>query len=150
MVKSRIAAATRDSIANDMGTTFVGPHEIHEAAIDYFQHLLTSERHESHSDLLNLIPNIVTHQDNEMLIRPFFLEETRAALVSIPLDCASGLDGFTAAFFSTSWELIKEEVLAALNELLRSTSFPLYITHTTIVLIPKKRALESLANFRAY
>lgn len=148
MARSRIAAASVESIANEEGIILTGPEEIHEGPIEFFKGLLPSGQHASHGDKLDLVPSLVSHGDNEKLKRPFTLDETHAALVSIPLDCTLGLDRFTAVFFSKFWELTKGEVHAAMNELLGLNSFSLYITHTAIVLIPKRRALESLGDFQ--
>src|SRR4051812_44386185 len=58
------------------------------------------------------------------------------------------IDGFSTAIFTSSWDVIKEDILAAVNEILILTIFPPFLSHTAIVLIPKKRVMESLGDFR--
>lgn len=88
----------------------------------------------------------MSEADNEILIQDFTMEEVHIGVKSIPLDSAASIDGFSGAFFINSWLVVKDELLAVVNKFLLFDHFPLYLTHTAIVLIPKKRALESLAD----
>lgn len=87
-------------------------------------------------------------EENRSLLEPFVIEEVRVATFATPLDASPGLDGFSAAFFTKSWELVKLDILNAMNELLDSTFIPNYLAHTAIVLIPKKTVIESFADYR--
>lgn len=68
-------------------------------------------------------------------------------MASITLDTSPELMGFFAVFFSTSWDLVKREVLEVVNEMRATNSLPSCWTHSVIMLIPKKTTLASLANF---
>src|SRR4051812_16237873 len=89
-----------------------------EAAVGYFHRLLSSIDHNLDEELLDLIPRMVTADENTRLLEPFVLEEVRVATFSTPLDASPGLDGFSVAFFTNSWDLVKLDILNAMNELL--------------------------------
>ena len=46
----------------------------------------------------------------------FTEEEVFAALMDMNGDKAPGLDGFTSAFWQSSWELVKEEIMELFRE----------------------------------
>ena len=56
-------------------------------------------------------------RDLSMLEVPFSQEEIKNTINSMPFNKAPGPDGFTGAFFKACWEIIKEDVTAALNSM---------------------------------
>jgi hypothetical protein len=71
---------------------------------------------------------------------PFSQEEIKDTITLMPSDKAPGLDGFSSAFFKSCWEIIKDDVTAAINNLfhLNSQGFEL-MNSANIVLLPKRR-----------
>jgi hypothetical protein len=67
----------------------------------------------------------------------------------MPLEKAPGPDGFTGAFFKACWEIIKEDVMAAINNLfaLNSQGFE-FLNTANIVLLPKKSEAIRVTDFR--
>lgn len=126
----------------------MGREATHSTAVNYFHRLLSTEAHSLNFELINLIPHDVSTEDNENLIAPFSVEDVKSALSFTPLDVAPGSDGFSAAFFPHSWDIIKDDVVSAMNEMLSSATVPDCFSHTAIVLIPKHRVVESLGDFR--
>ena len=79
----------------------------------------------------------------------FTLEEVTAAILDTPADKAPGPDGFSRTFFRSCWEIIKLDLLAALNQLYHMDSTGLArINKALIVLLPKKRGADRLQDFR--
>lgn len=138
IAKSEAAVASVETIVDKVGDTYHGTEDIHDAAVEFFHRLLTSENHIIDEGFLDFIPHLVLVGNNESLLCPFFVEEVQTAIFSIPLDAASRMDGFSA-FFTNAWEIVKLDVLEAMNKLLVSAHMPIYLSHTAIVLIPKKR-----------
>lgn len=147
MVKARGVMLRLDSIMDELGVEHKGVDETHAATANFFHRFLSSETHMLDFGLINLISHVVSDEDNETLLAPFSSEDVKTALSSTPLDAAPGGDGFTAAFFSHSWDIIKEDVVSAMNELLSSATVRECFSHTAIVLIPKRRVVESLGDF---
>lgn len=56
-------------------------------------------------------------RDLSALEVPFTQEEIKATIHSMPSDKAPGPDGFTGVFFKKCWEIIKEDVTAAMNSM---------------------------------
>jgi hypothetical protein len=48
---------------------------------------------------------------------PFTQDEVKDTIDSTLSDKAPGPDGFTGAFFKASWEIIKDDIMAAINSL---------------------------------
>ena len=99
---------------------------------------------------------------NEMLCRPFTLEEVEVALFQMGPNKAPGEDGFTAGSFQKHWALMKENVTVAvlgflnggeLPEQINRTilvrgELPEQINRTILVLIPKVANPQELTQFR--
>ena len=64
-------------------------------------------------------------------------------------DKAPGPDGFTGAFFKSCWEIIKDDVTTAINNLfhLNSQGFEL-MNSANIVLLPKKEDALWITDYR--
>ena len=80
---------------------------------------------------------------------PFFEHEVLTAIKQLPHDKAPGPDGFTGCFFKECWNLIKHDLLAAINyfHMGRCANLNL-LNKANIVLIPKKEEVESISDFR--
>ena len=79
---------------------------------------------------------------------PFIEEEIYAALMDMNGDKAPGPDDFTVAFWQSSWELVKEEIMDLFREFYDQRSFSKSLNSTFLVLIPKKGGVEDLGDFR--
>lgn len=70
-------------------------------------------------------------------------------------DTASGPDGFTGKFYQTCWEILKDDITAMVRAFFVGQDLPRWVTHTNLILIPKKEQVEifsyvrpiSLSNF---
>jgi len=51
-----------------------------------------------------------------MLEAPFKQEEIKDTINSMPSDKAPGPNGFKVAFFKTCWDIVQEDVIAALKQ----------------------------------
>ena len=80
---------------------------------------------------------------------PFTEQEILHAIKQLPSDKAPGPDGFTGLFFKTYWNIIKQDVVAAVNYFhsLRCEDLNL-LNKANIILIPKKEGTESIQDFR--
>ena len=76
------------------------------------------------------------------------MEEIWATIQGLKGDKALGLDGFLLAFWSFSWEFVKEEVLDFFKEFYEHSRFVKSLNATFLVLIPKKTNVEDLKDLR--
>lgn len=81
------------------GTQLHSAEEVHDAAVTFFQNLLTASLVDVNDGCLRLLEPAVTDRDNELLCAPPTIDEVKAALWSIPQDSSPGPDGFSAIFF---------------------------------------------------
>ena len=70
-------------------------------------------------------------------------------MYSMPFDKAPGPDGFTGAFFKACWEIIKDDVMAAMNSLftLNAQGFE-WLNSASIILLPNKADATRVTDFR--
>lgn len=78
-------------------------------------------------------------------------DEAKKVMLEMPSDRAPGQDGFGAAFYKRCWEIVKEDVVAALNLVLNANSQHLHLLNTaSIILLPKKEDPMQLADYRPF
>lgn len=77
------------------------------------------------------------------------MAELKHVVNELPAEKAPGPDGFTGGFYNKCWELVKWDVLAAMNSLhdLRAGPFG-RMNGANIILIPKKEVTEHPNDFR--
>lgn len=92
--------------------------------------------------------NTLESDDRCSLELPFSEEEVLSALRGMSKDKAPGPDGFTMAFFSHCWEVIKDNVMEVFRFFHSNICFEKSFNATFIALIPKKKGASSLSDFR--
>jgi hypothetical protein len=85
---------------------------------------------------------------NARLCAPFLEKEISDALFQIGPLKAPGPDGFPVCFLQRNWDLLKEEVLQAVQHFFDTGVMPEGVNDTVIVLIPKNNDPEALKDFR--
>jgi hypothetical protein len=85
---------------------------------------------------------------NTQLCKGFIKEISDALFQMGPLK-ALGLDGFLARFFQRHWEILKEDIIRAVQKNFSDGVMPPSINDTSIVLIPKGDNPEELKDFRS-
>jgi len=86
--------------------------------------------------------------DNIMLQSQFTEDEIKDCVMACAGDKAPGPDGYTMAFFITCWEVVKKEVVAAVQNFHDQGIFERSFNATFIALIPKKIGAKELTDFR--
>ena len=82
------------------------------------------------------------------LERKFEREEIVQVVRDLEGDKATGLDGFTMAFYRHCWRLVKKDVLAVFDEFFQYCKFEKSLNATFIALIPKKNDASNIRDFR--
>ena len=86
--------------------------------------------------------------DRARLEEPFSKQEVFKALKGFSGNKAPKPDGFSMAFWQSSWGFVKEEVMGFFREFHDHNCFVKSLNATFIVLIPKKGGTEDLRDFR--
>jgi hypothetical protein len=87
--------------------------------------------------------------DLSALDAPFTLEELKTAVFDTPSDKAPGPDGFSAGFFKTSWAVVKDDLLRALNKFYDLNDLSFNSLNTAFyVLLPKNETPNTMSHYR--
>jgi hypothetical protein len=80
---------------------------------------------------------------------PFSDEEVKAVIMLAPKEKAPRLDGFIGQFFATCWEIIKEDILRAVQQFYMMNQQGLQLLNqANVVLIPKKSNPMRITEYR--
>jgi hypothetical protein len=82
------------------------------------------------------------------IIRPFSIQEIRAALFAMDDNASPGPDGFGPAFFKANWELIKSHLMLLVADFHAMKADLRRINRSFIVLLPKKQGASHPDQFR--
>ena len=129
------------------GWRLVKEPEIKAGMVDAFQSLLFDPNSWCPS-FPNLPFNSIGVEQVAKLEEMFIEEEIRATVFGLNGDKAPGPDGFPLAFWSFSWDFVKEEVLGFFKEFFEHSRFVKRLNATFLVLVPKRRTVEDLQNLR--
>ncbi|KAL2453200.1 Uncharacterized protein Adt_49302 [Abeliophyllum distichum] len=96
----------------------------------------------------DIIPRLVSDEDNLQLNRIPTLAEVREAIFSIDPDSVAGSDGFFSHFFQKCWDIISDDVFQAVLDFFAGGHFPRGFSATSIVMIPKRDNACRWSEFR--
>ncbi|XP_043717559.1 uncharacterized protein LOC122665471 [Telopea speciosissima] len=82
------------------------------------------------------------------LEREISREEIKGVVFAMKDSKAPGPDGFGARFYKTTWEIIKEDLIKAINWFFENFLMPYSVNATFISLIPKSGDVSSFAGYR--
>ncbi|XP_073024476.1 uncharacterized protein [Primulina eburnea] len=121
---------------------------IKESGALFFQDLLTGEPSALDCPDFSGFPSVISAMENDGIAVIPSLEEFRTTVFSIHPDSVAGPDGFSSAFFQNCWEIVHQDVFAAVLDFFRSSPMPQGFTATTITLIPKVEGARAWSDFR--
>jgi hypothetical protein len=114
----------------------------------YFNGLFSVDREVSLGLVLNLVEPWVTQDMNDDLCRAFTEKEISDALFQMGPLKVPGPAGFLARFYQKNWSLVKQVVIAVVQDFFATGTLPDGINDTAIVLIPKGSDPADLKDFR--
>lgn len=82
------------------------------------------------------------------MCRPVTGEEVKKALFAIDDNKAPGVDGFNAYFFKKAWNIIKVELIKAVQDFFQHNKLLRAVNNTVVTLIPKSSHPDSVRDFR--
>jgi len=149
--KARLSRNHINEIKNDEGHICNKFDQIKLAAENHFKDL-HGTRHEGSKeyieDLLSHIPHLITHEDNQALLKPLSEEEIIKVIWAMESDKALGPDGFTIDFYKVCWDIIKIDLLKMIQGFFGKAKVGGGINSTFLALIPKEANPETFGRFR--
>ncbi|XP_071914052.1 uncharacterized protein [Coffea arabica] len=106
VVKQRRVQGSIHRVKDSTETWVEKDEDIAKAAVEYFSDLFSGSVEPRNSDLMRLIPKLISDEENARLATIPNIEEVRQLGFSMDGDSAAGPDGFTGKFFSFAWEVI--------------------------------------------
>lgn len=139
--KSRTRAQLNkiSSLKRADGLVVVKQNELEEVAMDFYGQLFAAQDEPEPNLILEHVSRKITEEMNNQLVRPYSLDEVERALHVMGASKAPGLDGFTTGFYQLHWDLVGNDIAAAVLDFLNGGVMLEDLNHTTIVLIPKTR-----------
>ncbi|XP_058111713.1 uncharacterized protein LOC131255032 [Magnolia sinica] len=116
--------------------------QIRDAAVLHFLQLLSSMTNATSSDIFDVIPPLISQEQNDMLLAPLTLVEIQTAVLSISADGAPSPDGFSGTFFSACWNIVSQDLHKAALFLFQGGKLPRAVSTSLICLIPKSSSLS--------
>uniref|UniRef100_A0A803P2K3 Reverse transcriptase domain-containing protein n=1 Tax=Cannabis sativa TaxID=3483 RepID=A0A803P2K3_CANSA len=138
------------SLADSNGNMVHSKHGMTNIIVSYFEELFaaTAINQDALNHTLDTIPNTVTAEMNDILIRPFTEDEIYSALKTINPDKSPGSDGMSAMFYHKYWSIVGDVVTKVVLGVLNDGDNLESINHSLITLIPKNKVPQGMGDFR--
>ncbi|XP_057782626.1 uncharacterized protein LOC131000636 [Salvia miltiorrhiza] len=94
------------------------------------------------------IPASVSPAQSDMLVATPSAEDIRLTVFSMDMNSAPGPDGFNGAFFKHSWEVVGEDLIAAVRRFFTHSYLPQGLNSNLLCLLPKKTDAVLVSDFR--
>nr|GEU31112.1 hypothetical protein [Tanacetum cinerariifolium] len=147
MVKSRLSRSRIDVVEDASGVVFQNE-DVAKAFTQHYEVFLGQPRTTTDFNINNLFPTRLNDNEAREMVRDISNQEVKSATFSMGSDKSPGLDGFTAAFFKDSWDIIGLDVTKAICEFFTNGRFLKELNHTIIALIPKVNAPARVNDYR--
>lgn len=98
--------------------------------------------------MLDNISSVISEEENKAFEAILDEEEIKQAIIKLNSDGSSDPDGLTRIFYEVSLNIIGENCRRMMWDFFISNTLPKSITHTNLVLIPKKNNVQSFSNLR--
>ncbi|GJR69255.1 hypothetical protein Tco_0015320 [Tanacetum coccineum] len=146
-VKSRISRSRIDVVTDTMGVVFHND-DVAKAFINHYEVFLGQPGITHDFNAINLFSTYLTTNEALDMVRPISSQEIKEAMFSMGNDKSPGPDGFTAAFFKSSWDIIGSDVSRAVREFFINGRLLKELNHTIIALIPKVNSPARVNDYR--
>jgi hypothetical protein len=90
----------------------------------------------------------LTQEDNDEILKPFSVEEVKKAIFEMKEESALGPDGFSMCFYKNSWEVIKREIMAMVNDFYLERLDLARLNYGVITLVAKVTDANNVKQFR--
>lgn len=131
------------------GTVTSDPQEMRRLAVDFYTNLYAKEETDFYpsSDFFNGLP-VLDEQTAQTLESDLCFGEVTEAVHQLNKGKAPGIDGLPAEFYKSFWEVIGQDLVCVLKESFNLNMLPKSCQRAVLSLIPKKRDLLMLKNWR--
>ncbi|XP_026377517.1 uncharacterized protein LOC113271808 [Papaver somniferum] len=100
-----------ESLQRPNGSWCSGRDNLENMLTNHFQTIMSTTDPTQDNDLLNILPECITEEDNTSLVKVPYIDEIEASLKNMHPWKAPGPDGFPPGFFQSQWEVVKHDVI---------------------------------------
>ena len=137
-----------NGLFDDSGSWTTNPTQISASILNFYQQLFTSSNPSGFEAVLDIIPQRVTAEMNDLLIAEFTSEEIEIALKQMTPLKSPDPDGMPLLFYQSYWSLLGDDIVQATLEYLNLGSLPPSLGHSFITLIPKVKSPKYISEYR--
>lgn len=146
--KRRRSRLQPTDIMSDQSILLKDSKSIGEAAEKVFHNQFKESLFNEDFTMLECIPRLIKEEQQEAMNRTPGEQEVRDAVFSLNSDSACGPDGFSGKNFQSCWEIIKNDIVQVVMDFFYGRELSRFVTHTNLVLIPKKEQVSSFTDLR--
>lgn len=148
IVKGRRSRLRISKIQNEDGQRLEEVPDIAEATVNFFQKQFTKQNDADDFSMPEKIPELVNDEQNVEIMRIPNEDEVKNVVMGLNRDSAGGPDGMTTAFYKDAQEIIKQDIHKMVKSFFCGFQLPRFITHTNLVLLPKKLVVNNFSDMR--
>jgi hypothetical protein len=152
VIKARQARNTINYICDDNGNRIKDIAGIKNIVENFYKRLLGSSTMVFSGDgaarIKHLISPIVSAEQAVLLENSVSAEEIKSIFFSMKANKSPGPDGYTAEFFKSSWEVVGEDVVVAIQSFFDSGMLLKEVNATILSLVPKRPNVSVMGDFR--
>ncbi|XP_075092253.1 uncharacterized protein LOC142172518 [Nicotiana tabacum] len=147
-VRGRRKRLQLNRIQDSGGTWIEEEKEIAEEVIRFYEDQFTEIVTPSLFEIVDYVTNLINNEQNAELIKQPTKEEVKEAVFGLNGDSAGGPDGMTGKIYHSCWDIIGDDLFYMVWALFNGPELPKCVTHTNLVLIPKKKEVSTFFDLR--
>nr|GEX67474.1 hypothetical protein [Tanacetum cinerariifolium] len=147
VVKSHVSRSRIDVVTDAYGNVHHST-KVAKAFINHYEIFLRQKGNTSNFNTDNLFPTTLNESEALNMVRDISSQEVKLAMFSMGNDKSPGPNGFTAAFFKDTWDIIGVDVIKAVKEFFTIGRLLKELNHTIIALIPKVNTPTCVTDYR--
>lgn len=139
---------TISALKDDHGRWQTTEQGLTRTVVNYFQNLFSSTGSSDYTEVVDGVRGRVTEEMNQALLAEFTPEEIKTALFQMHPSKAPSPYGFSPFFYQKYWQLMGEDVVAAVLHFFKTSRLLKKINFTHVALIPKVHEPKNMMQLR--
>ncbi|XP_026428320.1 uncharacterized protein LOC113324214 [Papaver somniferum] len=135
-------------LEDNEGNLVVDQEKIADILVEFFQKRFQYQEVNINELLLDVIPQLITEEDQNMLDSVPSSDEIKKAVWEMNADGAPGPDSYSGIFYNSCWEIINKDFVEAIQYFWRRKYIPRGLNSIFLVLLPKTQNAKKPNQFR--
>nr|XP_026429227.1 uncharacterized protein LOC113325233 [Papaver somniferum] len=147
-MKIRQAQNTIVEMEDKNGTVVTDQRILANMLVEHFQNKFKTQAVDLTGSIFNVIPKILTEEDNTILDDVPTNIETKNVVFGMDANSSPGPDGFPGSFFKFAWEIVGEDMIKVIQYCWRCRFIPKGLNSNFLFLLPKVKGAKRVDQFR--